>query len=166
MNKPPLISLSVKFGLVLFVVVACALAIVYLAVVPQLESRLVDAKIRELERAAPAVARQLTEVSDPFSVETIVTLQAEALDTRIVVLRRSRTSSCRSSPTRGSSGPGTSRPTRSRSRRPRPARPASGRIDRDAAYAEVARRSTTARSCSSSRRSRTRSPTSGSSAGA
>ena len=36
MRRAPLISLSVKAGLVLFVVVAGALAIVYLAVVPQL----------------------------------------------------------------------------------------------------------------------------------
>ena len=50
MRKPPLISLSVKVGLVLFAVVAGALAIVYVAVVPQLEDRLVDAKIDELER--------------------------------------------------------------------------------------------------------------------
>ena len=46
MRRPPLISLSVKVGLVLFAVVAGALAIVYIAVVPQLENRLVDAKIR------------------------------------------------------------------------------------------------------------------------
>ena len=56
MRRPPLISLSVKVGLVLFAVVAGALAIVYLAVVPRLENRLVDAKIHELEQAAPRVA--------------------------------------------------------------------------------------------------------------
>ena len=49
-RKPPLLSLSVKAGLVLFLVVAGALAIVYAAVVPQLEDRLVNAKIRELRR--------------------------------------------------------------------------------------------------------------------
>ena len=53
MRRPPLISLSVKVGLVLFAVVAGALAIVYLAVVPRLENRLVDAKIDELKQAAP-----------------------------------------------------------------------------------------------------------------
>jgi hypothetical protein len=36
MRSAPLISLSVKAGLVIFAVVAGALAIVYLAVVPQL----------------------------------------------------------------------------------------------------------------------------------
>ena len=56
MRAPPLISLSVKAGLVLFAVVAGALAIVYVAVVPQLENRLVDAKIAELHQAAPRVA--------------------------------------------------------------------------------------------------------------
>jgi signal transduction histidine kinase len=48
--RPGLTRLSVKLGLVLFVTVAGALAIVGLAVLPQLESRLVDAKTRELAR--------------------------------------------------------------------------------------------------------------------
>jgi len=46
--RKPLFSLSIKAGLALFLVVAGALAIVYAAVVPQLEDRLVDAKVREL----------------------------------------------------------------------------------------------------------------------
>ena len=45
MGRTPRLSLSVKVGLVLFAVVAGALAIVYLAVMPQLENRLVDAKV-------------------------------------------------------------------------------------------------------------------------
>ena len=59
MRRPPLISLSVKVGLILFAVVGGALAIVYIAVVPRLESRLVDAKIAELEHAAPTVAQKV-----------------------------------------------------------------------------------------------------------
>jgi len=86
MRKPPLIGLSVKVGLVLFAVAAGALTIVYVAVVPQLESRLVDAKVREIRQVAPAVAGLLTGVNDYLGVSSIITPQAEALDTRIVVL--------------------------------------------------------------------------------
>jgi two-component system OmpR family sensor kinase len=87
MRAPPLVSLSVKAGLVLFAVVAGALAIVYIAVVPQLENRLVDAKIDELEQAAPRVARPLHDL-DGFSMQQMVRSQAESLGVRVVVLDR------------------------------------------------------------------------------
>jgi two-component system OmpR family sensor kinase len=85
MRGPPLLSLSVKVGLTLFAVVAVALAIVYIAVVPQLESRLVNAKISELTSAAPEIAQQLTD-TDPFSAQGIVTREEEGRGYRIVVL--------------------------------------------------------------------------------
>ena len=85
MRKPPLISLSVKVGLILFAVVGGALAIVYIAVVPQLESRLVDAKIEELEHAAPAVAEQVRG-RDYRTMQTNAQEQAESLDSRVIVL--------------------------------------------------------------------------------
>jgi two-component system, OmpR family, sensor kinase len=50
--------LALKFGLALFVIVAGALLIVYLAVVPRLESRLVNAKLDDLERASSSVVTQ------------------------------------------------------------------------------------------------------------
>ena len=87
MRRAPLISLSVKAGLVLFVVVAGALAIVYLAVVPQLENRLVDAKIRELELAAPNVA-QLVRDLDYIAMDDVVRTQGESLTARVIVLER------------------------------------------------------------------------------
>ena len=86
MRRPPLLSLSVKVGLMLFVVVAGALAIVYAAVVPQLESRVVDAKLQELRSSAASVARTVGDqpaVSvQQFAVETL----GESLDVRIVLL--------------------------------------------------------------------------------
>jgi signal transduction histidine kinase len=85
MRAPPLISLSVKAGLVLFAVVAGALAIVYVAVVPQLENRLVDAKIAELRNAAPRVARQVRDL-DLLSMQLPVRALGENLGVRIVVL--------------------------------------------------------------------------------
>jgi signal transduction histidine kinase len=51
MRSPPW-SLAVKLGLVLFLLVAGALTIVYLTVVPRLESRIVDTTISELKQAS------------------------------------------------------------------------------------------------------------------
>jgi signal transduction histidine kinase len=69
MQRGPRVSLSIKAGLILFAVVTGALAIVYFAVVPQLEERLVNAKIEELESALPRTARQLQRVDLGDSVE-------------------------------------------------------------------------------------------------
>lgn len=80
-------SLSVKVGLVLFAVVAGALAIVYIAVVPQLESRLVDAKIRELEQAVPAVALEVRDL-DNLSAQAVVRREGERLGSRVIVLEK------------------------------------------------------------------------------
>ena len=88
MTKPPLLSLSVKVGLMLFVVVAGALAIVYAAVVPQLESRVVDAKLEELRASTPSVVRTIEAQSDGFARENAVRSLGEGLNTRIVLLFR------------------------------------------------------------------------------
>ena len=85
-------SLSVKVGLVLFAVVAGALAIVYIAVVPQLESRLVDAKIRELEQAVPAVALEVGDL-DNLSVQAVVRRRARGSAPASSCSRSSRTTS-------------------------------------------------------------------------
>jgi signal transduction histidine kinase len=87
MRGPPLISLSVKVGLVLFAVVAGALAIVYLAVVPQLENRLVDAKIRELEQVAPRIARDAGDTDFAF-LQLLAQQQGEELGARVIFLDR------------------------------------------------------------------------------
>jgi signal transduction histidine kinase len=89
MGRPPRLSLSVKVGLALFGVVAGALAIVYLAVVPQLESRLVDAKIAELETVAPSVAATVDRRrQNPLELQDALTSLGESLDLRIVVFAR------------------------------------------------------------------------------
>ena len=85
MRRPPLLSLSVKVGLMLFVVVAGALAIVYAAVVPQLESRVVDAKVAELRRSAPAVARRIGDEPNFFAQESEVVGLGESLNLRVVL---------------------------------------------------------------------------------
>jgi two-component system OmpR family sensor kinase len=87
MRKPPLLSLSIKAGLALFLVVAGALAIVYAAVVPQLEDRLVDAKVRELETAVQVAARPMRG-TDALGTQQAATGQGEALGVRVTVLQR------------------------------------------------------------------------------
>jgi len=79
--------LSVKLGLVLFLVVAGALAIVYLAVLPQLESRLVGAKIRELERAAPTLVGPVVR-AEQFERTDVASFYATSLNARVVVYDR------------------------------------------------------------------------------
>jgi two-component system OmpR family sensor kinase len=80
--------LSVKLGAILLAVLAVALGVVYAAVVPRLESRLVDAKLDELGTAAAALALQLP-VNSPFiALETQIELASAQVDARVVVLQR------------------------------------------------------------------------------
>ncbi len=138
MRKPPLISLSVKVGLVLFAVVAGALAIVYVAVVPQLENRLVDAKLVELEGSAEGIATQLSGVPNLFTTAEIVSKQAEAMNARIVVLAPLTADQLQIliDSRRFQSGDVPADPIALEVARTR--RPATGRIDREGAFAEAA----------------------------
>ena len=83
----PSLRLSFKLGLILFGLVAGALALVYLAVVPMLESRLVDGKIRELERAAVSLERPV-EQTDPVNYGPLANLFEETVGARVVILDR------------------------------------------------------------------------------
>jgi signal transduction histidine kinase len=84
MGRTPRLSLSVKVGLVLFAVVAGALGIVYLAVVPQLENRLVDAKIEELETTVAPTAAQNVEAQPLLELRGL----AQLYDVRVVVFSK------------------------------------------------------------------------------
>ncbi len=53
----PFRSVGARLSLALLAVVAIALGLVYLVVVPSLQSRLIDSKLAQLERVAPALAR-------------------------------------------------------------------------------------------------------------
>ena len=83
--SPRLQRLSIKLALVSFAVVAGALAIVYLAVVPRLESRLVEAKIDELERDAPRVVQDVRRNANPFLLGEVASAHAATFDARVVV---------------------------------------------------------------------------------
>jgi signal transduction histidine kinase len=79
-------NLALKFGLALFVIVSGALAIVYLAVVPRLESRLVTAKIQELERASPSVVDRFRNANPLTRYQPLATFFSSSLNARVVVL--------------------------------------------------------------------------------
>jgi signal transduction histidine kinase len=86
MRRLPLNRLSVKLSAIVFAVVAVALGIVYVAVVPRLESRLVDAKLADLRKATPALQQQLA--LSPLSVQQSVELAARQFNARVVVFQR------------------------------------------------------------------------------
>jgi signal transduction histidine kinase len=81
----PLKSLSVKLGLVLFVVVAVAMAITYLAVVPRLESRLVSETVKDLRQATSALVEAVRRAPDRNALGLVVGLADTQLNARVVV---------------------------------------------------------------------------------
>ena len=112
--------------------------IVYIAVVPQLENRLVDAKVQELREVAPKVAGLLTNVNDYVEVSGIITPQAEALETRIVVLDPLTDEQLQifADSRQYQSGGVSADPIALRSHRTRLV--SAGRVDREQSFAEVA----------------------------
>jgi signal transduction histidine kinase len=88
MARAPRISLSIKVGLILFAVVAGALALVYAAVVPRLESQLVDAKLDELKGLAPAVAADITRSDELTYQQRRADRLDQSLNLRIAVYHR------------------------------------------------------------------------------
>ncbi|MBA3412556.1 MAG: HAMP domain-containing histidine kinase [Actinobacteria bacterium] len=85
----PLRSVRARLGLALLLVIAGALGIVYLIVVPSLERRLVEAKLHQLEKAAPVVAQRL-EASVRLQWDLVAEEQARAFNARVVVYEVSR----------------------------------------------------------------------------
>ena len=88
MARAPRLPLSVKAGVTLFVVVALALALVYAAVVPRLETRLVDAKIDELEGIVHPLADEVTRDPDLAYQQRRSDLAAQRYNVRVVVYHR------------------------------------------------------------------------------
>jgi signal transduction histidine kinase len=81
----PLKSLSVKLGLVLFVVVGVAMAITYLAVVPRLESRLVSETVKDLRQATSPLVNTVRASTSDDVLENIVGFASTQLNARVVV---------------------------------------------------------------------------------
>ena len=76
-------GVGARLGLALLVVLAGALALVYLIVVPSLESRLTDSRLSELARAAPGIARELPH--DRFSWPDFLEASSASANARVVV---------------------------------------------------------------------------------
>lgn len=84
----PFRSLTTKLSFVLFVLVVVAMGVVYLAVVPRLENRLVEDKIGRIEAVMPDVAESLRRQNpggDAAIYGTLVGEIADQLNARVVV---------------------------------------------------------------------------------
>ena len=81
----PLRSVGARLSLALLLVVAMALGLVYLAVAPSLESRLVDSRLNDLERIAPALAQQIL-AQTTRSIRTSSRARATTTNARVVLL--------------------------------------------------------------------------------
>jgi signal transduction histidine kinase len=80
-------SLGLKLGLVLFVIVAGAMAIVYFAIVPRLETRLVNTTYDSLRRSVPTVAIGLGSNDRVYYPRVADTFQNQ-LNARVAVFER------------------------------------------------------------------------------
>jgi signal transduction histidine kinase len=81
-------TVGVKLTLALAGLVAGALAIVYVAVVPSLEDRLIDGRLDQLQRTANLVIADLVQndVSvEPVDLDTLLRVESEARGVRVVV---------------------------------------------------------------------------------
>ena len=79
----PLRNVGARLGLGLAIVVAAALVLVDLIVVPSLEQNLVDSKISQLEEAAPRVANQIL-TSKNFTLDDAMQAASESASARVV----------------------------------------------------------------------------------
>jgi signal transduction histidine kinase len=76
-------GVGARLGLALLVVLAGALGLVYLIVVPSLENRLVDSRLSQLERSADGLARELP--ADRFRWPDFLDSASESANARVVV---------------------------------------------------------------------------------
>ena len=80
----PLRSVGGRLSIGLAVVVALALALVDLIVVPSLERNLIDAKVKQLRGSADVVAEELLPIN-PFTIDDTARLASESSNARVVV---------------------------------------------------------------------------------
>ena len=78
-------TVGVKLTLALAGLVAGALAIVYLAVVPSLEDRLIDARLDQLEQSAPLVTRTIFNGEATIPLDELLRFESEQRNARIVI---------------------------------------------------------------------------------
>lgn len=78
-------TVGLKLTLALAGLVAGALAIVYLAVVPSLEDRLVEGRLDQLEQAAPLVVRNIENYEGTTPLDLILAVDSQQLGVRLVI---------------------------------------------------------------------------------
>jgi two-component system OmpR family sensor kinase len=76
-------GVGARLGLALFAVLVVALALVYLIVVPSLQSRLVSSRVSQVKRSAAGIARELPK--DPFRWQDFVESASASANARVVV---------------------------------------------------------------------------------
>jgi HAMP domain-containing protein len=82
----PLRSVGGRLGLALAIVVAAALILVDLIVVPSLERNLINAKLSQLKEAAPTVGSRLL-LSSSFTLDETIQSAEQSSDARVVYFR-------------------------------------------------------------------------------
>jgi signal transduction histidine kinase len=78
-------TVGVKLTLALVGLVAGALAIVYVAVVPSLQDRLIDARLDQLEQSAPLVSRTIVISEARIPLDDLLRYESEQRNARIVM---------------------------------------------------------------------------------
>ena len=83
MRVNPLSSVGARLSLALLLVVAGSLALVYLVVIPSLESRLIDSKINNLKRFVPGLLHDV--YPDDVGTNVFASDAADVVSARVVV---------------------------------------------------------------------------------
>jgi two-component system, OmpR family, sensor kinase len=81
----PLRSVGARLSLALLLAVAAALGLVYAAVAPSLENRLVDSRLNDLERSAPALAQEIN--TRQFVSASFYVRAATTTNSRVVLMK-------------------------------------------------------------------------------
>jgi signal transduction histidine kinase len=80
-------SVGAQLSLALLLVVAIALGVVYLTVVPSLRNRAVDTRVTEMERIAGSLRPQVTDIA-PFDPEFVANASQQNGQVRVALLNR------------------------------------------------------------------------------
>jgi signal transduction histidine kinase len=83
--RPLRYSVRVKLTLALAALIAGALAIVYLAVVPSLKDRLVDGRLDQLRQTAPSVIASIEANEEVFSLDPVLSVEGQERGARLTV---------------------------------------------------------------------------------
>ena len=78
-------TVGLKLTLALAALLAGALAIVYLAVIPSLEDRLVEGRLDQLQQAAPLVIGNINSDEGPIPLDVILATDSQNLGARLIV---------------------------------------------------------------------------------